>query len=94
MEMYDKAATNLIEAIPNAIDANAKSRWYFLIGQLWQKANNINKAYYIISNEELDFVETCLSLNTIYPFYYEVCLYEKELIMIRENKLKKLNHFL
>ena len=46
MEMYDKAAYNLIEAIPNAIDANAKSRWYFLIGQLWQKANNINKAYY------------------------------------------------
>jgi hypothetical protein len=46
MELYDKAATNLIEAIPNAIDANAKSRWYFLIGQLYQKANNINKAYY------------------------------------------------
>jgi len=46
MEMYEKAATNLIEAIPNAMDANAKSRWYFLIGQLWQKANNINKAYY------------------------------------------------
>jgi hypothetical protein len=46
MEMYDKAALNLIEAIPNAMDANAKSRWYFLIGQLWQKANNVNKAYY------------------------------------------------
>jgi hypothetical protein len=46
MEMYEKAAINLIEAIPNAMDANAKSRWYFLIGQLWQKANNINKAYY------------------------------------------------
>jgi len=46
MELYEKAAANLIEAIPNAMDANAKSRWYFLIGQLWQKANNINKAYY------------------------------------------------
>ena len=46
MELHEKAATNLIEAIPNAMDANAKSRWYFLIGQLYQKANNINKAYY------------------------------------------------
>jgi hypothetical protein len=35
-----------MEALPNALDDNAKSRWYFLIAQLWQKANNINKAYY------------------------------------------------
>lgn len=46
MESYELAASNLIEALPNAIDNNAKSRWYFLIAQLWQKANKIDKAYY------------------------------------------------
>lgn len=46
MESYELAASHLVEALPNALDDNAKSRWYFLIAQLWQKANNINKAYY------------------------------------------------
>ena len=45
MESYESAANSLIEALPNAIDDNAKSRWYYLIAQLWQKVNNTDKAY-------------------------------------------------
>ena len=45
MESYESAANSLIEALPNAIDDNAKSRWYYLIAQLWQKVNNTEKAY-------------------------------------------------
>ena len=44
-ESYELSAKHLEDAIPNAIDDNAKSRWYFLLGQLWQKANNTDKAY-------------------------------------------------
>jgi len=45
MGSYELAAINLIEALPNALDNNAKSRWYFLIAQLWQKANNTSQSY-------------------------------------------------
>jgi len=45
MESYESAANSLIEALPNALDDNAKSRWYYLIAQLWQKVNNTQKAY-------------------------------------------------
>jgi predicted Zn-dependent protease len=45
MESYESAANSLIEALPNAIDDNAKSRWYYLIAQLWQKVNKTEKAY-------------------------------------------------
>ena len=45
MEVYDKAAASLEDALPNALDEVAKTRWYYLIAQLWQKADNWNKAY-------------------------------------------------
>jgi len=45
MESYENAANYLEEALPNAEDNYAKSRWYFLIAQMWQKANNIQNAY-------------------------------------------------
>ncbi|MEN9700827.1 MAG: hypothetical protein RIR55_130, partial [Bacteroidota bacterium] len=45
MESYESAANSLIEALPNALDDNAKSRWFYLIAQLWQKVNNTEKAY-------------------------------------------------
>jgi hypothetical protein len=45
MEMYDKAAAALEKGINNAPDDLAKTRWYFLIGQLWQKADRWDKAY-------------------------------------------------
>ena len=45
MEMYDKAAAALEKGINNAPDEIAKTRWYYLIGQLWQKADRWDKAY-------------------------------------------------
>jgi hypothetical protein len=45
MESYDNASSHLIEALPNAMDNNAKSRWYYLIAQMYQKANKVDEAY-------------------------------------------------
>jgi len=45
MELNDKAATALENALPNALDATAKTRWYYLIAQLWEKSENLEKAY-------------------------------------------------
>lgn len=45
MEVNDKAAAALEMAIPNALDEAAKTRWYYLIAQLWQRAENWKKAY-------------------------------------------------
>jgi len=45
MEMYDKAAAALEKGIDNAPDDAAKTRWYYLLGQLWQKADRWDKAY-------------------------------------------------
>jgi adenosyl cobinamide kinase/adenosyl cobinamide phosphate guanylyltransferase len=45
MEAYENAATNLVQAIPNALDANAKARWYFLIAQLYDKVDKKSEAY-------------------------------------------------
>lgn len=45
MEIYDKAAAALEKGINNAPDDAAKTRWYYLIGQLWQKADKWDKAY-------------------------------------------------
>ena len=45
LELYEPAAKSLIDALPNAMDDNAKSRWYYLIAQLFQKVNNSEKAY-------------------------------------------------
>jgi hypothetical protein len=44
-EMYDSAASHLIKGLDNAIDINAKSRWYFLIGQLYDKVKKHKLAY-------------------------------------------------
>lgn len=44
-ESYENAAANLVEALPNAPDLNAKSRWHYLIAQLWYKTNNIEQSY-------------------------------------------------
>ncbi len=45
MESYENAASYLINALPNAPDHLAKGRWYYLIAQLWQKADKIDNAY-------------------------------------------------
>ena len=45
MELSDSAAKYLAKALPNAPDNFAKSRWEYLIAQLWQKKENWPKAY-------------------------------------------------
>ena len=44
-ESYENAAVNLIKALPNATDATAKARWYFLIAQLYDKVDQKAAAY-------------------------------------------------
>ncbi len=44
LDMADNAVNNLILALPNAIDENAKSRWYYLIAQLYEQKNNTSAA--------------------------------------------------
>lgn len=44
-ESYENAASNLIKALPNAPDAIAKARWYFLIAQLYDKVGQKGTAY-------------------------------------------------
>ena len=44
-ESYENAANNLIRALPNAPDAIAKARWYFLIAQLYDKVGQKANAY-------------------------------------------------
>ncbi len=45
MESYENASEHLIEALPNATDNYTKSRWYYLIAQMYQKANKLEQAY-------------------------------------------------
>ena len=44
-ESYENAANNLVKAIPNVSDASAKARWFFLIAQLYDKADMRGTAY-------------------------------------------------
>ena len=44
LDMADNAVNNLILALPNAMDENAKSRWYYLIAQLYEQKNNTSAA--------------------------------------------------
>ncbi len=45
MEIYDKAAAALEKGFTNAPDEAAKTRWYYLIAQLWQSADKWDNAY-------------------------------------------------
>jgi len=44
-EIYDSAATYLIKGLSNATDKFSKTRWYYLIAQLWEKSDNLANAY-------------------------------------------------
>ena len=44
-EMYDSAANYLIKGLSNAPDKFSKTRWYYLIAQLWEKSDNLTNAY-------------------------------------------------
>ncbi len=43
-EIYDSAATYLSKALSNAPDKFSKTRWYYLIAQLWEKSDNLANA--------------------------------------------------
>ena len=44
-EIYDSAATYLAKGLSNAPDKFSKTRWYYLIAQLWEKSDNLANAY-------------------------------------------------
>ena len=44
-EIYDSAATYLTKGLFNAPDKFSKTRWYYLIAQLWEKSDNLANAY-------------------------------------------------
>lgn len=44
-EIYDSAATYLTKGLSNAPDKFSKTRWYYLIAQLWENSDNLANAY-------------------------------------------------
>ena len=44
-EIYDSAANYLAKGLSNAPDKFSKTRWYYLIAQLWEKSDNLANAY-------------------------------------------------
>lgn len=72
-ESYENAAYNLIKALPNAPDAIAKARWYFLIAQLFDKVGQKANAYpwYQKANE--------LAINPILGVYAKINMIQYEL---------------
>ncbi len=62
MDLPDSAATYLIKALPNAIDINAKARWYFLIAQLWDKADKNIEAYHWYQKASQQAINPILSV--------------------------------
>jgi len=44
-EIYDSAANYLTKGLSNAPDKFSKTRWYYLIAQLWEKSDNLANAY-------------------------------------------------
>jgi len=67
-ELYDSAANYLIKGLPNAPDKMAKTRWYYLIAQLWEKSDNLKNAYtwYDKANRE--------SINPLLSVYAKINL--------------------
>ena len=72
-ESYENAANNLIKALPNAPDALAKARWYFLIAQLFDKVDQKAAAYpwYQKANQ--------LAINPILGVYAKINMIQYEL---------------
>lgn len=72
-EFYENAANNLIKALPNALDGQAKARWYFLIAQLFDKANQKAAAYPWFQKASQ------LSINPILGVYAKINMIEYEI---------------
>jgi tetratricopeptide (TPR) repeat protein len=61
-ELYDSAAAYLIKGLENAPDQSAKTRWYYLIAQLWDKANNYKQAYYWYKKANTEAIQPLISI--------------------------------
>lgn len=61
-ELYDSAAAYLIKGLENAPDKSAKTRWYYLIAQLWDKANNYKQAYYWYKKANTEAIQPLISI--------------------------------
>ena len=62
MDIPDSAASYLIKALPNAVDMNAKARWYFLIAQLLDKADKNVAAYHWYQKASQQAINPILSV--------------------------------
>lgn len=71
-EIYDSAAVYLTKGLSNAPDKFSKTRWYYLIAQLWERANNLTNAYtwYKKANSE--------ALNPLISVYSKINLIKIE----------------
>ena len=61
-ELYDSAAAYLTKGLSNAPDKFAKTRWYYLIAQLWDKANNYKQAYYWYKKANIEAFQPLISI--------------------------------
>ncbi len=61
-ELYDSAAAYLAKGIANAPDKFAKTRWYYVIAQLWDKANNYKRAYYWYKKANAEAIQPLISI--------------------------------
>ncbi len=72
-ESYENAAQYLIKALPNATDAIAKARWYYLIAQLYDKVGQKGAAYPWYQKASQ------LAINPILGVYAKINLIEYEI---------------
>ena len=61
-ELYDSAAAYLVKGLANAPDKLAKTRWYYLIAQLWDKADNFKQAYYWYKKANAEAIQPLISI--------------------------------
>jgi hypothetical protein len=61
-EMYDSAANYLTKGLSNAPDKFSKTRWYYLIAQLWEKSDNLSNAYTWYKKAQSDALNPLISV--------------------------------
>jgi hypothetical protein len=61
-ELFDSAAAYLTKGIANTPDKSAKTRAYYLIAQLWDKANNYKQAYYWYKKANAEAIQPLISI--------------------------------
>jgi len=76
-ENYDSAAAYLTKGLSNAPDKFSKTRWYYLIAQLWEKSDNLANAYTWYKKAHSDALNPLISvyakINLIKIFKLLLC---------------------